>query len=328
MEDFLELRIGKYLSGEMTGAERDDFEKELAADAQLAKLVQATSLLWNNASASVEAEWNVEEAFTRFKTSLPADASSVSVPAVSSRISNLWLYRAAAAIVLLIGVYVLFFREGAPVHYTYDQVAATPILLKDGSSVVLNKGSELTVYPFSGRKRHVGLKGEAFFEVAHDPSKPFTVACGQTSTEVVGTSFNLKETSTGAEIFVVTGKIIFAPESNPSESVALTAGEAAVYDKQTIKVVANPSSNVLAWRTHDLTFIRMPLSEVVEVISTYFDEKIVVENDGAKTCSINIPLPFKKPEIRAVLSAVADCINATVVKDNDTYIIRGGRVCM
>jgi transmembrane sensor len=65
--------------------------------------------------------------------------------------------------------------------------------LADGTKIWLNAGSKLT-YPetFRGEKREIKLEGEAFLDVAHDPAQAFIVHTGQVSTQVLGTSFNIK----------------------------------------------------------------------------------------------------------------------------------------
>jgi transmembrane sensor len=65
--------------------------------------------------------------------------------------------------------------------------------LPDGTTVVLNKKSKLS-YPveFTGSTREVFLTGEAFFDVAHNPSKPFKVHTGVFVTKVLGTAFSIK----------------------------------------------------------------------------------------------------------------------------------------
>ena len=91
--------------------------------------------------------------------------------------------------------------------YSYDTVASTEvrydtlviprgseysIVLADGTKVFLNASSEI-YYPvvFPGDKREVGLKGEAYFEVAKDEHRPFFVQTGDVRIRVLGTSFNV-----------------------------------------------------------------------------------------------------------------------------------------
>ena len=79
-----------------------------------------------------------------------------------------------------------------------DNTITTPpggqftVILPDGSKVFLNAASSLT-YPiaFSGNERKVQLKGEAYFEVAHNPLKPFRVVSNGQTVEVLGTHFNI-----------------------------------------------------------------------------------------------------------------------------------------
>jgi transmembrane sensor len=202
-----------------------------------------------------------------------------------------------------------------------------PVILKDGTKVYLNKASSVTVYPFTKQKRHLELTGEAYFEVQPDKVRPFTIATGETMTEVVGTSFNIRQEEGRTHIFVNSGKIIFSSMEDEHIAVALTEGEAAVFGANKMELIANPSPNVNAWRTRQLRFIKMPLETVVADVSAYFDEKIIIENEASKACIINIPIAFKKPEISSVLTAVAASINAKLVKEGDTYFIRGGRTC-
>jgi transmembrane sensor len=322
MEEKKEVRIGRYLSGEMTGMERESFELEMSSDPGLKAEVMATTRIWAHQPAEVDGNWDTEGAWERFSQA----HGTVPAPAFVNRRRMLY-WAVAAAAVLMVGVYTVFFSNGTPVTYAYQEGVSEPIVLKDGTTILLNRASSVTVYPFNGKKRHVELHGEAFFDVAPDTRRPFTVAAGETLTEVVGTSFNLKEAAGQTHIFVASGKIIFSSLQNEKMALALTEGEAAHFESSRLEMIANPSPNVNAWRTDQLRFVKMPLSSVVADVSSYFDEKITIENEDSKSCIINIPLSFKKPEISAVLKAVAASINAELIIEGETYIIRGGRSC-
>ena len=84
-----------------------------------------------------------------------------------------------------------------PLEVKYDTLmiprgSEYSIVLTDGTKVFLNAGSEI-YYPvaFSGDQREVGLKGEAYFEVAKDECRPFFVQAGDVRIRVLGTSFNV-----------------------------------------------------------------------------------------------------------------------------------------
>lgn len=322
MEETKDVRIGRYLSGEMTGPEREAFEQQMSEDTVLHAMVQGSRRIWDMTSSPATPEWNTQEAWEKF--SKQNQSARIIQPKPMSSI-RAWAVAASAAIILSIGGW--FFLKGSPVVYAYEDVSSEPIVLKDGSKCFLNKGAEVTVHPFSPSKRQIELKGEAYFEVSPDKARPFIVSSGETITEVVGTSFNIKESNGQASIFVSSGKVIFSAKDYTEQAVALTAGEAAFYVDEQIKRIPNPSPNVNAWRTHNLRFVKMPLSMVVEDVTAYFGQKIIIENEASKECPVNIPLAFKKPEIKSVLSAVAASISAQLVQDGDTYIIRGGKNC-
>lgn len=322
MEEKMEVRIGRYLSGEMTGHERERFEQEMAQDQAFKSLVDSDKRLWQVPVSEDSGSWDVDAAWNRFSKRTEQALEKTQKP--TRRIA---LWAIAASVVLLVGVYGLFFKSGSPVVYAYQESSSEPITLKDGSKIYLNKNAEVTVSPFTKSKRKVELKGEAFFEVAGDPSRPFIVNCGETVTEVVGTSFNIRQSANETFILVTSGKVIFSLADDSQSAAALTAGEAAVYKNGKVDLIANPSPNIGAWRTNDLRFVKMPLSSVIEDISNYFDQDILIENEASKTCTINIPIAFKEPEINAVLRAVATSINAELIQEGNRFIIRGGKDC-
>jgi transmembrane sensor len=94
------------------------------------------------------------------------------------------------------------------------------VILPDGSTIQLNAGTVFS-YPkhFPGRTRPVSLsKGEAFFQVVSDPSRPFTVTTGKLQTTVLGTSFDIRsyEQEKEVRIALLTGKInITEKDGNP-----------------------------------------------------------------------------------------------------------------
>jgi len=322
MEETMDVRIGKYLSGEMTGHEREAFEHEMTQAPGLRSQVESGSRMWYMSSNDlVQGSWDTDAAWARFST----QNNTIPIPR-QFKLNRAASWAIAASAVMLAGIYSLFFYKGSPVTYAYNAGAIEPIALKDGSKIHLNKDAEVVVYPFTSKKRHVELKGEAFFEITSDPSKPFTVSSGETVTEVVGTSFNIRHSADQTLIFVNSGKVIFSSSTDTQQAAALTEGEAAVFKNGTVDLIPNPSPNINAWRTQNLRFVSMPLSSVIDDISRYFDQEIVIENEASKSCTVNIPF-VRKPELKAVLSAVAFIINAELIEEGNTFIIRGGDNC-
>jgi ferric-dicitrate binding protein FerR (iron transport regulator) len=124
------------------------------------------------------------------------------------RLFGFYKYAGVAAVFVLLTLGVqLFFKSGNAVVYAELDVESGPrmsrLTLSDGTKVVLNASSKFK-YPdrFEGGVREVFLDGEAFFDVAHDAKKPFTVRTGKQVISVQGTVFNVMDYS--ADDYAVT----------------------------------------------------------------------------------------------------------------------------
>ncbi len=312
--------IGKYLPREADTQDMKALEREMESNAALREQFLISQRIWQNSHISTGDEWDVEKGWQKFSDNIKGE---VFVKAKTRNLSR--TLAMAAALVLSLGVAFYLWSVQKPVVYTFNQENTQPLILLDGSKVYLNEGASVTVHSFKKKKRQVELEGEAFFEVSTIPNKPFTVSAGGTTTEVVGTTFNIAQAKDHTTIFVKEGKVIFRSQKNENVAVALTSGEAAVFQKGKVDRIVNPSPNMHAWHSKELSFINMPLSAVISDISSYFKKHdISIESDKVKNCRIYIPLSFKEPEIDSVLHAVALAINADIFMDGEKCIIRGG----
>lgn len=323
MNDTIEVRIGRYLAGEATSAERLALEQEMASDPSLHQLFAEYQKVWSAKSELPTSEWNAEKGWNRFKEENHQVISLRS----NNRTRNL-SWAVAAAMLLALGVAAFLWKGGQPTCYAFDPASKGPIVLADGTEMYLNEGSSAKAYSFNRNNRKVELNGEAFFNVAHDTAKPFIVKTGQTITEVVGTSFSIKQTDEQITIFVTSGKVIFRSADVTNIAVALTSGEAAIFKEENIERVPNPSPNMQAWHTRELKFSRnMPFGDIVADIGTYFKHEISFENENVKKCPVTIPLSFKEPKLEAILESVVASVNASYVIEGQKCIIKGGENC-
>ncbi len=319
MNEPTEVRMGRYLTGEMSEQERLEWEQEVHNDPVLAREFETVRKLWHHSDRSRELDWDTERAWEK----VAIQQSSGTKPLFAGR---MLVYRIAAALLLgIAGVYMIFFSRTTPVLYNAESGhLEDPVVLKDGSQVFLHHGAVLKVYPFSKKKRLVELTGEGYFEVQTDPSSPFEVLCGATRTEVVGTAFTLRQEEGHEAIYVTSGKVIFSLLEHPGQAIALIGGESAIRNAERLQHLPNPSPNVNAWHTRQLKFVNMELQSVVQDISDYFDVAVQIESPAVRSCRISIPQPFSQPEIRSVLRAITISINATLVQEDGRFIIRGG----
>ncbi|NJO92407.1 MAG: hypothetical protein HC831_28135 [Chloroflexia bacterium] len=147
------------------------------------------------------------------------------------------------------------------------------ISLPDGSVVTMNAASVIE-YPenFKGNERRIKFKGEAYFEIAPDKSKPFIIETEKSETRVVGTAFNLKAV-TGSEtesIVVTEGVVEFAGKTKETNKpVRLVKGDKGVLTSE-LKSEKNLDANFMAWKTGVLVFDNDNLVKALKVISEFY----------------------------------------------------------
>lgn len=212
-----------------------------------------------------------------------------------------WPWAAAASVAVLIGAFLVFrpAPESHPVAETprEERVASGPsvrhVALPDGSSVVLQPGSELR-YPssFSGEKREVFLSGEGFFEVRKDSLHPFLVYAGKLITRVVGTSFRVRAYAGDRRLLVrvKTGRVsvstagLQGPVLTPNQEISLDASSLRF---------SLPQASFQPVRSIErltFTFTATPLPEVLATLSKAYGVNIVYDAGQIAHCSVTAAL--------------------------------------
>lgn len=170
----------------------------------------------------------------------------------------------------------------------------TTVDLPDGSKVYLNSESSLT-YPasFSGDKRNVQLKGEAFFEVRKDPERHFIVSgpC-HTQIEVLGTSFNVEafERDSFISTTLVEGKVRFAYQKDRKSAVVeMKPGQKLLYNTSSsqVKLLRTSGETETAWKDGKIVFQATPLPEALRMLEKRFNVNFVLSNDRLRGEAFN-----------------------------------------
>jgi len=199
--------------------------------------------------------------------------------------SRRWLMAAGVGAVAagLSGVGVLRLRtQGQSFDTRRGEIKVAP--LADGSLITLNTASRLQV-SFSPRARHVNLlQGEALFDVAKDPRRPFVVQAGAVRVRAVGTSFSVHRSDDGAVQVLVREGIVEVERGGPGGGRArmtLTANTratvAAVAEQGLSRAPLAPDEvqQRLAWREGRIAFEGETLAEAAAEFSRYSDTRIV-----------------------------------------------------
>ncbi|GGI23677.1 FecR family protein [Pedobacter mendelii] len=157
------------------------------------------------------------------------------------------------------------------------------VILPDGSKVWLNAESSLN-YPtaFEEKKqRKVHLKGEAYFEVAHDASSPFMVETDNQTVEVLGTHFNVN--AYNDEQSVSTTLLQGSVRINAGLAhLLIKPGQQSVLTQQKLKVLPADVDDVIAWKNGLFQFSDENLESVMRKISRWYDVEIEYTDENIK----------------------------------------------
>lgn len=227
----------KYITGEANAAEKLQVEKWIAASDENSKAYDHFKLIWNESQKLAHnSAIDEDKAWGRFRERIQREYTEVTKPAFNYQ----WLK--VAAVVLLVSAAALFgvrffSHNKETVRYATTAPKPQPIAilksittnqikvdtLPDGTTITQNKNSALN-YPatFAGRTRNIELTGEAFFNVKHDPGKPFIIKVNDVLITVLGTSFNVKSTGKITEVIVETGVVSV---TRKQQTVTLYPGE-------------------------------------------------------------------------------------------------------
>lgn len=154
------------------------------------------------------------------------------------------------------------------------------LILPDGTRVWLNTASAIR-FPvaFTGSERTVTLVGEAYFEVAHDPSKPFHVLANGSTIQVLGTHFNVSAYADDAR--VVTTLLEGAVNvSRDGRNIALNPGEQAIVDGHTGRMWQSQADmqSVMAWKNGYFRFNDEGIESIINKVSKWYDiEKVAYQ---------------------------------------------------
>lgn len=330
--------ITRYFSGEIPEDELRLLSKWLKADPQNEEIFRQYAKTWNlvvkqnvHSKIDINQEWTAlnEKMNTKVSaTEVPLKVISPSHNRNTSSFSLQKTWKAAAAIIILLASsFLLYYYISKPGNIVVTaQAGNMEQVLPDGSVVALHAGSQIT-YPasFASDTRNIELKGEAYFKVTHDKTKPFIVSSGDALVEVLGTQFNVntKSASGNMEVILTTGKVSVYYQGKPQDNVMLAPGEKAVVatDHRLISKSANIDANYMAWKTRVLQFDNETLEEVVNTLQNVYDTKVTLSDNRLGECRVTAS--FNNQSLESVLSVIKETLNLQVQQNSKGVLISG-----
>lgn len=254
------------------------------------------------------------------------------------RVHRSWSRRpwamAAALLVAVAGAVLGIVKLSAPERIETQLAEVREVKLPDGSTVTLGGKSRLDV-DFSDERRYVVLaSGEAFFDVAHDTSRPFIVAAGNTRVRVVGTRFDVRRGPTDTSVSVVEGIVAVSENVDTTpEPIArgtLTAGQRIQVATRSNSarndtyqsgspIATVPAERVGAWRYGRLEYEDRRLSEMLADVQRYYQPGM--ELASPELGELLVTAAFRIDEVPQIAMALEQVLPIKSVQRADGHIV-------
>lgn len=235
----------------------------------------------------------------------------------------------AAAAVLLAGLAVMFagwdpVAPEPPRHYATAVGQQSDIQLADGSTARLNTDSQLEV-GFNQRERVVRLlRGEAHFDVAHEPARPFQVITDTGTVQALGTAFTVRIREMDVEVVVTDGRVQVTPAASTATAEEVGGNGVMRYDASGITeaaiLPAEELARRLAWQQGMLAFAGTPLEQVIAEVRRYTPTRIEIADPALR--DVRIGGYFRVGDVDTLLTLLRNNFAVRVEHraDNSVYL--------
>jgi transmembrane sensor len=219
---------------------------------------------------------------------------------------------------------------GGPITFSTSIGGFQRIVLEDRSAIELNTDSEVRVALTPNVRRVELVRGEAFFEVAHDTVRPFIVSAGRTAVRAVGTKFDVRRLGNSVEVFVDEGKVSVGEPSlleSQGDLLAisiplLTAGQSALAGGDGVQLKQIPKREMarkLAWQNQMLEFDSDTLADVAAQFNRYNRRQLVIADPRLAT--LRIGGYFRPTNLDAFINVLQSHFGVSVNPDGNRLLL-------
>lgn len=203
-------------------------------------------------------------------------------------------------------------------------------ILPDSSRVLLHAGSQLSFDKGNEDARQLSLSGEAYFDVKHNPDKPFVIHTGQVTTTVLGTEFNIRAYPDQDHVTISVSRGKVRVENGSKLLGILTKNQEIRYDNKSLTAEERTTGEdaTKAWEGAALEFESVSFRKITSHLNKRYGISIRFANPSLEGCPITAT--FKGTE---TLTEILDVITATrgatyKIEDNGKSIVVEGDGCM
>lgn len=333
-EDLDYQLLARYLAGECTERERKEVDDWIKADPENGKKLKQFSRIWDLSMQNkrmADDLFDAEKQWQELQDRLRKDEKSVHQSGSEDRVtvsnfrktsihSMTQKVARVAAIVLIAGLMgVLAYQnwgqpEPEPKEPVLREISTANaqranLTLGDGTKVMLNAGSTVK-FPdrFEEDIREVFLEGEAYFDVASNPDRPFLIHCRGSVIEVLGTSFSVRSYAEENQVRVVVeeGRVSFSAGESDSENIAIVeAHEMGRYQLGSNRINRSQIEDMqlyMSWLDGYLKFRETSMSKVATELERRYGVEVAFADTVLKDKSLTALL--KSRSIRNVLDVI------------------------
>lgn len=331
--------LARYMSGECTGRELEIIEQWMGENPRNRKAMEEFQRIWETSARKrgtfeeelgIGGEWDKLKNRLRKEGELRGDIDKRSgnikkLHKTSSEHSRTRQLMRVAAVLLIAGLLGLVsYQYGSQSQPETGEQALREIstekaqransTLGDGTRVLLNADSKMTLpSEFASDVREVFLEGEAYFDVAGNPDKPFVIHSGASVIRVLGTSFSVRSypEDEGVRVVVQEGRVFFEAEGAEAlQKAVLSANELGRFSLKSDRIETRQVDDMelyLSWREGYLKFRETPMHKVATALERRYGIEVAFSHQELREKSLTALL--KSRSIRNVLDVIAMSLN-------------------
>lgn len=234
-------------------------------------------------------------------------------PSVPSR----WMPRALAAAAIVFVTLGAWQLPDILLRWQADYVSATgektTVTLPDGSIMILNTASAVSIDFEDGRRSVKLLQGEVFFDVQHNADHPFRVAGGYGDVEVKGTAFSVRRNDEETEVVLERGHVDVSCLCDGAAQAELRPGQSIVATSLALSPVQYvDTERKLAWREGRISFENTPLGTVLDELRRYYRGKVLVTD--SRINRLVVTGSYRLDNIEGAIRTLADAAGVSMTR--------------
>ncbi|MBV8253384.1 MAG: FecR domain-containing protein [Chitinophaga sp.] len=317
--------LGKYLSGDASPEEAMAIDEWLADTPENRRLFQELTDIWESIVPGTGYQLpDKEQALLEWQR-LIKNKDTAKVYPIKNAFPFKYVAAAVLGLICVTSAYFFFHKKTADkmisevVKQTNTEILRDT--LPDHSIVVLNSHSQLRyTQQFNDSNRALTLHGQAWFDVATNPQKPFVIQAGDIHIKVLGTSFNVIQDSNKIEATVKTGAILMYKGNN---NITVKAGQKGVFQvsSQQFSVMDTIDMNVMGYATRVFNFENATLKDMTTELGKAYNVNFVFENKELENRTMSSP--FENNPLQYILEVISITLNVECRQENNTIYISG-----